>query len=96
MAIYSLDHFFPNLEPVFCSMSGSNCYFLTCKQISQEADKQKNKCKKSKWLSEEALQIAEKRREAKCKGEKERYTHQCKTSANLSTIGEGKSAWKKN
>ena len=35
----------------------------------------KKKCKKSKWLSEEALQIAEKRREAKCKGEKERYTH---------------------
>ena len=31
--------------------------------------------KKAKWLSEEALQIAEKRREAKDKGEKERYTH---------------------
>ena len=35
----------------------------------------KNKCKKAKWLSEEALQIAVKRREAKSKGEKERYTH---------------------
>ena len=33
------------------------------------------KCKKAKWLSEEALQIAEKRREAKGKGEKERCTH---------------------
>ena len=33
------------------------------------------KCKKEKWLSEEALQIAVKRREAKSKGEKERYTH---------------------
>ena len=33
------------------------------------------KCKKSKWLSEEALQIAVKRREAKSKGEKERYKH---------------------
>ena len=33
------------------------------------------KCKKAKWLSEEALQIADKRREAKGKGEKERYTH---------------------
>ena len=32
-------------------------------------------CKKAKWLSEEALQIAEKRREVKGKGEKERYTH---------------------
>ena len=35
----------------------------------------KKKCNKAKWLSEEALQIAVKRREAKCKGEKERYTH---------------------
>ena len=35
----------------------------------------KKKCKKAKWLCEEALQIAEKRREAKSKGEKERYTH---------------------
>ena len=35
----------------------------------------KNKCKKAKWLSEEALQIAVKRREAKSKGEKERYIH---------------------
>ena len=33
------------------------------------------KCKKAKWLSGEALQIAVKRREAKAKGEKERYTH---------------------
>ena len=33
------------------------------------------KCKKAKWLSEEALQIAVNRREAKGKGEKERYTH---------------------
>ena len=35
----------------------------------------KKKCKKAKWLSEEALQIGEKRREVKGKGEKERYTH---------------------
>ena len=35
----------------------------------------KRKCKKAKWLSEEALQISEKRREAKSKGEKERYAH---------------------
>ena len=35
----------------------------------------KNKCKKAKWLSEEALQIAVKRREAKGRGEKERYKH---------------------
>ena len=35
----------------------------------------KKKCKKAKWLSEEALQIAVKRREVKIKGEKERYSH---------------------
>ena len=35
----------------------------------------KKKCKKAKWLSQEALQIAEKRREVKGKGEKERYKH---------------------
>ena len=35
----------------------------------------KKKCKKAKWLSEKAIQIAEKRREVKGKGEKERYIH---------------------
>ena len=35
----------------------------------------KKKCKKAKWLPEEALQIAVKRREVRGKGEKERYTH---------------------
>ena len=47
--------------------------------IVQEAEiktiPKKKKCKKAKWLSEEALQIAEKRREVKGKWEKERYTH---------------------
>ena len=36
---------------------------------------EKKKCQKANWLSEEALQIAVKRREVKSKGEKERYTH---------------------
>ena len=36
----------------------------------------KKKCKEKKWLSEEALQIAKKRREVKVKGGRERYTHQ--------------------
>ena len=47
--------------------------------IVQEAmiktNPKKKKCKTAKWLSEEALQIAEKRREVNGKGEKERYTH---------------------
>ena len=38
------------------------------------------KCKRAKWLSDEALQIAVKRREAKSKGEKERYTHLIQSS----------------
>ena len=41
-------------------------------------------CKKAKWLSEEALQIAVKRREAKGKGEKKRYTHLNAESLSLS------------
>ena len=52
---------------------------MEARDIVQEAGiktiPKKKKCKKAKWLSEEALQIAEKRREAKSKGEKERYTH---------------------
>ena len=49
------------------------------RDVVQEAMKKtipkKKKCKKAKWLSEEALQISVKRREAKSKGEKERYKH---------------------
>ena len=40
------------------------------------------KCKKAKWLSGEALQIAVKRREAKSKGEKERYVSECRVPKN--------------
>ena len=46
-----------------------------CTGDSDQDHPQEKKCKKAKWLSEEPLQIAEKRREAKGKGEKERYTH---------------------
>ena len=49
------------------------------RDIVQEAviktSPKEKKCRKAKWLSEEALQIAEKRRDAKGKGEKENYTH---------------------
>ena len=52
---------------------------MEVRDIVQEAGiktiPKKKKCKKAKWLSEETLQIAVKRREAKGKGEKERYTH---------------------
>ena len=53
--------------------------WMEIRDIVQEAGikiiPKKKKCKKVKWLSAEALQIAEKRREAKGKEEKERYTH---------------------
>ena len=42
----------------------------------------KKKCKKGKWLSQEALQIAEKRQEVKCKGVKERYPTECRVPKN--------------
>ena len=44
-------------------------------KIGIKTIRKKKKCKKAKWLSEEALQIAVNRREAKSKGEKERYSH---------------------
>ena len=44
-------------------------------EVVIKTNPKKKKCKKAKWLSEEALQIAEERREAKGKGEKERYIH---------------------
>ena len=53
---------------------------MEVRDIVQEAGiktiPKKKKCKKAKWQSEEDLQIAEKRREAKVKREKERYSHQ--------------------
>ena len=53
--------------------------WMEVRDIVQEAGiktiPKKKKCKKAKWLSEEALQISVKGRETKSKGEKERYTH---------------------
>ena len=46
----------------------------TVQKVITKTTPKKKKCRKEKWLSEEALQIAEKRREAKGKGERERYT----------------------
>ena len=47
----------------------------TVQETGSKTIPKEKKCKKAKWLSEEALQAAEKRRGAKSKGEKERYTH---------------------
>ena len=48
---------------------------LHCTETGIKTIHKKKKCKKAKWLSEEALQIAVKRREVESKGEKERYKH---------------------
>ena len=47
----------------------------TVQETGTKTNPKKKKCQKAKWLSEEDLQIAVKRREAKSKGEKEKYTH---------------------
>ena len=52
-------------------MDGGN----TAQEVVTKTIPKKKKCKNAKWLSEEAFQIAEKRREVKHKGEKQRYTH---------------------
>ena len=49
------------------------CY--TVQEVVIKTIPKKKKCKKARWLSKEALQIAEERREVKGKGERERYTH---------------------
>ena len=49
-------------------------HVIVLEAVVKTISKKKN-CKKAKWLSDEALQLAEKRREVKGKGEKERYTH---------------------
>ena len=49
--------------------------YNTVQEVVTKAIPKKKKCHKAEWLSEEALQIPEKRREVKSKGEKERYTH---------------------
>ena len=53
----------------------------------------KKKCKKAKWLSDEDLQIAEKRREAKGKGEKERFAVWCRNSREEITRVQVKEEW---
>jgi len=54
----------------------------------------KKTCKKAKWLSEEPLQIAEKRREAKSKGEKERYSHLNAEIQKIANLSNAKKQWK--
>ena len=67
---------FQGLDLIECL---KNELWMEVRDLVQEAAiktiHKKKKCKKAKWLPEEGSQIAEKRREANSKGEKERYTH---------------------
>ena len=65
---------FKGLDLIECLMN-YGMRFMTVQETGIKTIPMEKKCKKAKWLSGEALQIAVKRREAKSKGEKERYTH---------------------
>ena len=65
---------FKGLDLIECLMNYGQ-RFVTLQEAGMKTIPKKKKCKKAKWLSEEDLQIAVKGREAKGKGEKERYIH---------------------
>ena len=73
---------FKGLDLIEC-LKNYGWRFVTCTRGSDQNYPQEKEMQKGKMLSEEALQIAEKRREVKGKGEKERYTHpQCRVPNN--------------
>ena len=65
---------FKGLDLIEC-LKNYGWRFVTVQETVIKTIPKKKKCKKAKWLSQEALKIAEKKREVKGKGEKERYTH---------------------
>ena len=65
---------FKGLDPIECLMNYGRRFMTLYRRQESRLSPRKKKCKKARWLSEEALQIAVKRRDAKSKGEKERYT----------------------
>ena len=66
---------FKGLDLIECLMNYGQRFVTLYRRQGVKTIPKKKKCKKAKWLSEEALQIAVKRREAKNKGERERYKH---------------------
>ena len=74
---------FKGLDLIECLMNYGRRFVTLYRKTGSKTIPMEKKCKKAKWLSEEALQIAEKRREAKSKQEKERYTHfECRVPNN--------------
>ena len=63
---------FKGLDLIECMMNYGWRFMTLYRRQESRSSQREKKCKKAKWLSEEALQIAVKRREAKSKGEKER------------------------
>ena len=66
---------FKGLDLIECLKNYGQRFMTLYRRQESRRSLRKKKCKKEKWLSDEALKIAEKRREAKVKGEKERHTH---------------------
>ena len=66
---------FKRLDLIECLMNYGRRFMTLYRRQGSRPIPMEKKCKKPKWLSEEALQIAVKRREVKGKEEKERYTH---------------------
>ena len=66
---------FKGLDLIECLMNYEQRFTTLYRRQQSRSFPRKNKCKKAKWLFEEALKIAVRRRETKGKGEKERYTH---------------------
>ena len=66
---------FKGLDLIECLKNYGLRFMTLCRRQGSRPSPQKKKCKKAKWLSEETLQRAEKRKNAKGKGEKERYIH---------------------
>ena len=66
---------YKGLDLIECLMNYGRRFVTLYRREGARPSPRKKKFKKAKWLSKEALQIAVKRREAKSKGEKERYTH---------------------
>ena len=67
---------FKGLDLIECLMNYGRRFVTLYRKTGSKTIPKKKKCKKAKWLSEEALQTAVERREAKSKGQKERYSHQ--------------------
>ena len=66
---------FKGFDKTECLNNNGQLFLTLYRRNGSKSSPQKRNVKKAKWLPQEALQIAEKRREAKGKGEKQRYTH---------------------